>query len=400
MTATLQSLPTENIKRILSFVGNVKDFHSLERVSKRLRTIIKDDDELWKSCEQHLTSEDGRKFVFVKDERLKTNRELSCVTRVLNRIKWYQTTGDNLILSAFGDDYDTTMARLVERILHFSEALEHDPHHEIHLRFDTTHCLSEILQTFLITYFQKANKICIECCPENEYPKLMVKHLALVDRMVGKTRANGRCEFFDPWNTLDFSQLIVRDVPSKTYSRIIRTAAYRAGVVMMEDRVFNLSWVAILSFLERLLALVLPIVEHEHLPAPVVGYWKRRRLSGRDTPRDVSPHVRFLNVCECGDIQYQITPVPRQFEVAAAKIRPSFPFRKVYPAEYDRGKPMCSQCGLESHGDSKCQYIHQDDSSASSVEEDDDNGGNDRDNSSISSSEDEEIWLCEDEIDR
>lgn len=168
---------------------------------------------------------------------------------------------------------------------------------------------------------------------------------------------------------------------------------------MMEDRVFTLSWVALLLFLERLLTLVLPIVKHEHLPVPVASRWKRRRLCGHDTPRDVSPHVRFLNFCECGDLQYQLTPVPRQFEEAAAKIRPTFPFRKVYLATLE--KSICELCGLKSHGDSKCQYIDQDDSSASSVDEEEEEGGDDSgcgfDDSSISSSSEDEASLSEDE---
>ena len=45
--------------------------------------------------------------------------------------------------------------------------------------------LIELVQEYMVNNLQRANAICCEFCPSNEYPKLTVKHLEFQAKLYG-----------------------------------------------------------------------------------------------------------------------------------------------------------------------------------------------------------------------
>jgi hypothetical protein len=314
---SLKSLPAELIKRIVVYVsGDVQDLLRCERTCRKLRDAVADD-AVW-SVPRHAMLRGIH-----RDDRLPTNRRKACVQWALRKIRHEQKKTDNV----FASRLSVCGWRLAVGTIVFGQDHDSLSHRYLGLRLDTLDALLEIVQAFLIRNLEQANLVSIHASTgnDNDYPVLTERDLSLSDTL--SSRTGNTLEYFRVPEQLESREFDESIVDKEVQRRIIRAAAFRAGVVVMKDAVFDVSWFAVVKFIRDI---VTPIFTKMNHFATTKYHNKRRRLKENESISDVPPFPEFLGFCECGCQQYGITPCPRQLQEEAAKIRPTFDFNAVY----------------------------------------------------------------------
>ena len=358
----LENLPPEALKHTISFLGNTYDYLRCERTCKKLQQVIAED-ELWGKLPL-------RPFGHLaRDPRLATRRAEACAAEALRQISAYQRRGDEPFLlevvAEHGFPRAETWKNIVASVLVHSLPPDLTDHQQYILRGDTMATLVELLESFLVTSFQRALLITAQSCPENEYPSLTLAHLRLGDALADTVfppyslvtplylhrlptlsveYGNRRTRFF-PQEELSPADMEYANslIPVFVRDKIIRRIAYVAGVTKMESAVFEHAWAAVVMLISLMFYPVcLELVSSANSPDQHDdGNEKRPLVSPRETMRNFPPWAQALPVAcsQCGAVRFQHTPVPKQLEDAAQKLRPTFPLAKVYTTEwlYDGG---------------------------------------------------------------
>jgi len=340
-------LPAESLKLILTYAGDVPSLLNCERACKKLRYMIADD-EVWSSLPG---ASGGRRG---EDPRLPTHREVACVSHNLCYIRKKQETTSNILLDVFEEGSACASWKEIARSALTSYLPQHWPgpwslqifprplclHHHMSLRGDTMGTLLELLQTFLITRFQRAHQVILEAeaSRENVYPSVKAQHLRLQDVVGQATDATCshqrditlgcKCLFREYSNEEQVfaNALISPEIRDK----IIRGAAFRAGVVRLENDVYNQAWGALVKLIALLfypayLNLAARSISENDTLAPT----KQNLVAPGETIRNFAPHSTGLPQClRCGECCFVHTAVPRQLEDAASQHLPTmFPCR-------------------------------------------------------------------------
>jgi len=337
---TVEDLPEAALKLIFSFVRPLSSLLSCERTCTTFRNALADDS-FWK---ERIEKKYAR--FWNNDQRLKTYREKACVARNLHRVRAEQKREySNLLRDAFHEE--ETCSRWKEIIanvlLHYLPVhLRNGGRRHYELRGDTMSVVLEILQNFLILSFQRAQAICIETCPEDSYPTLTAKHLQLADKL---QFMNGHCQVghHNPHLLLNISDDALQFANSLLLSnvreKIIRAAAFRAGVPKMQNCVYDITWAALVKLLHRIfepvceqLVAQIPLVH----PNPCASIRKQVLVSPMEKMRDIPPLPKLValpNGHEFADC-FVLTPVPRMIEQAATSALGSIDDIKVYDVDW------------------------------------------------------------------
>jgi len=352
-SSLLEDLPPEALKHTVSFLGNIYDYLRCERTCKKLQQVIADD-ELWGKLPL-------RRFEpLARDPRLATRRAKACLAVALRRINTCQRWGDEPFLlevvAEHGLPRAETWKDIVSSVLVHS--LPHDltDHQQYFLRGDTMAALVELLESFLVTSFQRALLITVQTCPENEYPSLTLAHLRLADALADTVFPPGPCHLplllnlsvevgnrntrlfpQEDWPRMEM-EFANSLIPESVRDKIIRRIAFVAGVTKMESAVFDYAWIAVVKLIGLMYYPVcLELVGSATSPDQHDdGNEKRPLVSPGETMRNFPPWARALPFpCDhCGAVRFQHTPVPKQLEDAAHRLRPTFPLAKVYAMKW------------------------------------------------------------------
>ena len=118
--------------------------------------------------------------------------------------------------------------------------------------------LLELLQTFLITRFQRAHQVILEADAGrgNVYPSVKAQHLRLQDVLGQATDATcshhairfGCTCLFQEYSNEEqvFANALIS---TESRDKIIREAAFRAGVVRLENDVYGQAWCALVRLI-------------------------------------------------------------------------------------------------------------------------------------------------------
>lgn len=279
------------------------------------------------------------------------HRHATCIGLNVQEIYYQQRSTENIFLSPSEDLTCKKWKAIVSRILrvmldpgsfyHVTEShfLPQHSRHDWRLRGDTMACLLEILQDFLIGSFRRAQVLLIYEGRTREQrqifnlQKLGLYHLKAQDSLgqfdLGllssvafdqERRDNGEESFANSLLDVD-----VRE-------RIIRRAAFRAGVPVLDNRVYDAMWHATVKLVYQLFAPACAACLdyqftslEENSPASVPG--SKRLLTGRQTMRDIWP---VPSTCRNGNvIVWHHTPVPKQIETTAKHLLPLF-WNRIY----------------------------------------------------------------------
>lgn len=344
---TLEVLPEEALKHTLSFLGKASDFLSLELTCKTFHHVISTQDlEIWGklipgNCKEVPNEPDPANRFQIEDPRFQSFREQACVEETVRYVRCHQKKTSNLLLDGFESKGIAAVARwkqIITRVLEeLPGSLRPGPHVRYSLRGDTMGTLMEIMQSALITAFQRALKCCVDWSAEDTYPVLKTFDLKLQDKLAQNffsecDHERVRCFcLFKPYQgeLVHFEEEMV---PIGIRETIIRAAAFRAGVTKMDNDVYEMAWNALVNLISLILTpvhhvLVSQIPNTSDLPANQ----KRTLVAPCETIRDIAPFpLKLPN--ENGAIQtwlYLLTPVPRMVEEAADKI-PSISIKKAY----------------------------------------------------------------------
>ena len=165
--------------------------------------------------------------------------------------------------------------------------------------------------------------ICVKTCPADQYPVLTVSHLELQDTLGHATH-----RFFEnDEDAILFANFLA--TPSERF-KMVRRAAYCAGVTKMENAVYERVWA---SLVELIRCLLLPACEElvGMYSCPVQIHGRKQVLGIGQTIGEVPPLPVQRACIHCGTCTDAHTPVPRQIERAAKELLPSFPV-KIYTA--------------------------------------------------------------------
>lgn len=337
----MEKLPIDTLKLTLSFVANVPDFLSCELACKKLSVALSDD-MVWRTVS-------GPK----KDPRIPTHRELANVQQNLTYIRQQQRSTSNIFLDVFNTaNPSIRWWPIITNVLRqfMPPHLASGPARCYNLRGDTMGTLLEILLSFLVTSFERALEVCIVNCPDDSYPTLQAAHLRSQDVLCLHAVPDHWCpclfrSFPTGINVLD---------PVITRDKIIRGAAFRAGVTKMENDVYEVVGTSLFKFLVMLLeSMCLQVSTLE------VQFLEKRELASGESIRDVPPHADVLPPDEddedrSDDGVLLLTPVPRQLEIAASRILPTFPFR-IYNHWLTNGSPEEDEIAL---AEDEYSFVH------------------------------------------
>jgi hypothetical protein len=226
---------------------------------------------------------------------------------------------------------------LVAQALNFF--FSHDPglNDNFFLRGDTSAVLMELVENFAIVQLQRALVVMNASAPVDSktYPSVTVRHWEAQNEL-HSAFVPSRNSTYTPLFAGVLTNPIPRDAllfltkllvgPGTTMiTTIIRKLAYRAGIIKMEDGVFDLSWASLVCSIAALLRPA--CIQLTEVPS-LVNILKIIRVEKGETMYTVPPYPTF-SLCEgCGEPHpSSYTPVPGQIEAAARSL--SIPF-KVY----------------------------------------------------------------------
>jgi hypothetical protein len=310
---SLQQLPDEVTAHILRYVGNAGDLLRCEKTCKTLRRILRDD-AVWSS------SPGG-------------SRDDACHIRGFRKVRKYQKCGESILFEVLGV---IRWKSLVAQALNLF--FDHDPglnDNLLFLRGDTSAVLMELVENFVIVQLQRA-LVVMNASTQVEsqtYPSVTVRHWEAQNEL-HSAFVPSRNSTYTPLFAGVLTNPIPRDAvlfltkllvgPGTTViTTIIRKLAYRAGIIKMEDGVFDLSWASLVFSIAALLRPACIQLTEAH-SFYNVNLLKIIRVKKGETMYTVPPYPSF----KCGEQHPSShTPVPGQIEAAARSL--SIPF-KVY----------------------------------------------------------------------
>jgi hypothetical protein len=308
-------MPVEVTAHILRYVGNAGDLLRCEKTCKTLRRILRDD-AVWNS------SPGG-------------SRANACQVRGCRKVRMYQKSGESILFEVLG------VARwksLVTIALHVFFIEHVCPNDHIFLRGDTSAVLMELVENFAIVQLQRALVVMNATTPveSQTYPTVTVRHWEAQNELHNALVPSPNSTYTPLFAGVD-THPIPRDAvlpltnmlgPGTTIiTTIIRRLAYRAGIVKMEDGVFDLAWGSLVCSLAALLRpAFIQLIEARSFRT--ANTKKIICVEKGETMYTVPPYTS-LSFCEdCGEMHEALhTPVPGQIEAAARSF--SIPF-KVY----------------------------------------------------------------------
>jgi hypothetical protein len=239
----------------------------------------------------------------------------------------YQKSGESILFEVLG------VARwklLVMMALHVFFIEDVCPNDHIFLRGDTSAVLMELVENFAIVQLQRAGVV-MNASTQVEsqtYPILTVRHWEAQNELHSAFVPSPNSSYTPLFAGVSTSPIPRDDVlpltnmlgPGTTMiTTIIRRLAYRAGIIKMEDGVFDLAWGSLVCSVAALLrpaCIQLIGARSSH------NTNKKKMIEKGGTMYIVPPYPR------CGDEHGEVhTPVPGQIEAAARSF--SIPF-KVY----------------------------------------------------------------------
>jgi hypothetical protein len=309
---SLQQMPVEVTAHILRYVGNAGDLLRCEKTCKTLRRILRDD-AVWSS------SPGG-------------SRDNACQIRGCRKVRKYQKGGESILLEVLGV---MRWKSLVEQALDLFFSNDSDLNDDFFLRGDTSAVLMELVENFASVQLRRALVVMNASTPveSQTYPSVTVRHWEAQNELHS---AYVPCpnSSYNPLFAGVLTNPIPRDAvvfltkslgPGTTViTTIIRKLAYRAGIIKMEDGVFDLSWASLVC---SIAALLRPACIQLTGQTCYNGD-KIIRVDKGETMYTVPPNPTF-SLCEgCGKHDTAShTPVPGQIEAAARSL--AIPF-KVY----------------------------------------------------------------------
>jgi hypothetical protein len=310
---SLQQMPVEVTAHILRYVGNASDLLRCEKTCKSLRRILRDD-AVWSS------SPGG-------------SRDNACQIRGCRKVRKYQKGGESILFEVLGV---MRWKSLVAQALDFFFSHDPDLNSIFFLRGDTSAVLMELVENFAIGQLQRALVVMNASTPvgSQTYPSVTVRHWEAQNEL-HSAYVHIRNRTYNPLFAGVSTNPIPRDAvvlltkslgPGTTViTTIIRKLAYRAGIIKMEDGVFDLSWASLVCSIAALLRPACIQLTEAH---SFYNFMKIIRVEQGETMYTIPPYPTF-SLCEgCGE-QHPSghTPVPGQIEAAARSL--SIPF-KVY----------------------------------------------------------------------
>jgi hypothetical protein len=313
---SLQQLPVEVTAHILRYVGNAGDLLRCEKTCKTLRRILRDD-AVWSS------SPGG-------------SRDNACHLRGYRKVRKYQKGSESILLEVLGVmRWKSLVAQALN--LFFS----HDPglNDSFFLRGDTSAVLMELVENFAIVQLQRALVVMNASIPveSQTYPSVTIRHWEAQNELHSAFVPSRNSTY-----TPIFASVLLNPIPrdavlfltkllvgpgTTMITTIIRKLAYRAGIIKMDDGVFDLSWASLVSSIAALLRPACIQLTEAH-SFHNVNILQIIRVEKGETMYTVPPYPTF-SFCEgCGEQHPSShTPVPGQIEAAAQSL--SIPF-KVY----------------------------------------------------------------------
>ena len=325
---TLDELPLGILYHILSYLPTTGDLLRCEKTCRSLRAAVSNDD-VW----NNLPGTKGRRRGY--DSRLQSFRKTACVEQNIQYIRSHQEKTTNLLLVALeGQNPVVAWSAFIQVILEHLLPDHLTTGHRYYLRGDTMGTLLELLHSNLIMLLYRAHKIAVTTCSTTTYPTLKVLHLKLLECLSCPFALNlFKGEYTDLEKRIAdaFLSFELRD-------KVVRAAAFRAGIVILENNVCEAVWYAMVKSICLLFTPICEdlVAESSEFRAKMKDrkpQVRRRTITPPQTMRNVPPHP-YQIPCPDGlgeNFVWVHTPVPSQLEdVATRQLQFIFPAGKVY----------------------------------------------------------------------
>jgi hypothetical protein len=315
---SLQHMPVEVTAHILRYVGNAGDLLRCEKTCKTLRRILHDD-AVWSS------SPGG-------------SRANACHVRGCRKVRKYQKSGESILFEVLGVGRWKSLVTTALHVFFIEDVCPND--HHIFLRGDTSAVLMELVENFAIVQLQRAGVVMNASTPAESqiYPTLTVRHWEAQNELHSAFVPSPN-SIYTPLFAGVSTSPIPRDAmlpltnmlgpgPGTTMiTTIIRRLAYRAGIIKMEDDVFDLAWASLVCSIVALLRpACIQLIDASSLRT--TNSKKIICVAEGETMYTVPPYTSSSFCEDCGEVHGALhTPVPGQIEAAARSL--SIPF-KVY----------------------------------------------------------------------
>jgi hypothetical protein len=247
--------------------------------------------------------------------------------RGLRKVRKYQKGGESILLEVLGVVRWKTLAG---QALHVFCNDDQCLTNYFHLRGDTSAVLMELVENVAIIQLQRAGVVMNASTPVDSetYPTVTVRHWevqTILSAFVPYTPL-----FAGVSTNVPRSAVLLQTnslLETTMITTIIRRLAYRAGIIKMEDGVFDRAWASLVC---SIVALLRPASIQLIHACSLKNSNKKKIIcvAKGETMYTVPPYASFAFCEGCGELHNVFhTPVPGQIEAAARTF--SIPF-KVY----------------------------------------------------------------------
>jgi hypothetical protein len=320
-SVSLHHMPIEVTAHILRYVGNAGDLLNCEKTCKTLRRILRDE-AVWDS------SPGG-------------SRDGAYQFRGFQLVRKYQKSSESILLEVLGVARWKMLVRQARGYLVPDDHLSSSNDQHLLLRGDTSAVLMELVENFVIVQLNRAGVVMNASAPveSQTYPTVTARHWE-AQNVLHSAFVPSPNSTFTPLFAGILTHPIPRDnvlsltnavlLESTMITTIIRRLAYRAGIIKMEDGVFDLAWGSLVC---SIVALLRPAcIQLDHACSSFDGNLGERQkmlcVERGESMYTVPPCTSFAFCEGCGGPHIVFhTPVPGQIEAAARSL--SIPF-KVY----------------------------------------------------------------------
>jgi hypothetical protein len=316
---SFQHMPIEVTAHILRYVGTAGDLLNCEKTCKKLRWILRDD-AAWSSSPG-------------------ASRDSACQFQGYQKVRKYQKGCESILLEVLGVARWKMLVRQALGYLVLDDGLSSTNDH-LSLRGDTSAVLMELVENFAIVQLKRAGVVMNATTPvesQQTYPTVTVRHWEAQNELHSAfaPSPNSTC-------TPLFAGVLLQPTPrdavlfhanallleTNKITTIIRRLAYRAGIIKMEDGVFDLAWGSLVCSIAALLRPA--CIQLEYACGDYYDSISQKGICVEmgETMYTVPPYTKFVFCEDCRKAHIALhTPVPGQIEDAARSL--SIPF-KVY----------------------------------------------------------------------
>jgi hypothetical protein len=298
---SLQHMPIEVTAHILRYVGNAGDLLNCEKTSKTLRRILRDD-AVWGS------SPGG-------------SRDGACQFRGFRKVREYQKGCESILLEVLGVERWKTLVRQALAHLLLDDVL--GPNDRLFLRGDTPAVLMELVEIFAVVQLKRAGIVMNASAPveSQTYPTVTVRHWEAQNELHSAFVSNPNSTEYTPLfagistnpapRTAVLFQTNMVLLETTMVTTIIRRLAYRAGIIKMEDLVFDLAWGSLVCSIVALLRPACIQLTYNHsLHHGCFCEKKIIYVEKGETMYTVPPYTDISLCFCCGQLKLLHTPVP------------------------------------------------------------------------------------------